>query len=285
MNGPFDLRLLATFVHVARSGSLSAAAVRIGRTQSAVTMQMQRLEALCGQSLLHRGGNGVRLTSGGERLLDHAERILRAHDEAVAAFSADGLRGSIAFGCPEDYLVAFFPTLLQGFGRTHPHVEIRVVAAPTDQLRTLLHLKQIDLALVSVPDGAGGDAVVRTKALVWVGRQPTLALHDFGATVPLALSASGAVDHKAAREAMARAGLDYRIAHASNGLAGLVAVARSGLAVSVMTQGAVPPDLHVLGAPLPSLPRLGIEIAFAESDQPAAARAFGDHIRAVMPSL
>lgn len=285
MNISLDLRLLATFVQVARSSSISAAAMQVGRTQSAVTMQMQKLEQICGQSLLHRGGAGVRLTSGGERLLDYAERMLAIHDEAVSAFSTDGLRGAVVFGCPEDYLIAFFPTLLQSFGRIHPNVEIKVVAGPTDQLRKLLHLKQIDIGLVSLPSWTDADDIVRTEALVWVGRQPTLAQHNFGAVLPLALPASNAMDHKAACAAMARAGLRYRISQASNSLAGLIGVTRSGLAISVMTEKAVPSDLHILGAPLPPLPSLGIEIAYPELEQSAAAKAFGDHIRQLLPSF
>lgn len=280
-----DLRLLATFVQVARAGSISAAAVQVGRTQSAVTMQMQRLEQICGQSLLHRGGSGVRLTSGGERLLDYAERMLNIHDDAVSAFSTDGLRGTVVFGCPEDYLIAFFPTLLESFGRMHPNVEIRVVAAPTDQLRKLLHLKQVDLGLVSVPTWTDADEIVRTEALVWVGRKPTLAQHNFGAVLPLALSASNTMDHKAACDAMVRAGLRYRISQASNSLAGLIGFTRSGLVISVMTGKAVPPDLHILGAPLPSLPSLGIQIAYPELEPSAAAKAFGSHIGQFLPSL
>lgn len=284
MKAQFDLRLLSTFVQVARSGSLSAAALRVGRTQSAVTMQMQRLERICGRSLLHRGGGGVRLTSGGERLLDYAERILGLHDEAVAAFLDDGLRGSVVFGCPEDYLIAFFPALLHGFGRKHGQVEIRVVAAPSDRLRGMLHLKQVDLALLSVPATADEPAV-RSEALVWVGRHRTLAQHEFGEQVPLALSGADSIDHQAACRAMARAGLAYRISYASGSLAGLVGVARSGLAVSVMVGKAVPPDLHILGAPLPPLPRLGIQVALAPGSATAAATAFAGHIREVLPGL
>src|SRR5689334_25317698 len=112
MQSPIDLRLLVTFVHAAHSGSLSSTAVQVGRTQSAVTMQMQRLEEIVGQSLLHRSGSGVRLTGGGERFLAYAERILKIHDEALSVFSNRGLRGSRIFGSFVDYLIAFFPPLL-----------------------------------------------------------------------------------------------------------------------------------------------------------------------------
>ncbi|QPC94696.1 LysR family transcriptional regulator [Mesorhizobium sp. INR15] len=285
MQAPLDLRLLATFVRAAHSGTLSATAIQVGRTQSAVTMQIQRLEEALGQSLFHRSGSGVRLTGNGERFLAYAERILKIHDEAISALSDKGLRGSMTFGSPEDYLIAFFPTLLRSFGSIHPDVEIKVVSAPTVELRTLLHSRQIDLALVSIPDASASRDVVRTEALVWVGSKPTLELHNFGDTVPLALPASNAMDHRAACDAMAGAGLRYRISYASNSLAGLIAVARSGLAISVMTEEAVPPDLFILNAPMPQLPRLGVLIAFAESEPSPAIEAFANHIRRILPSL
>jgi DNA-binding transcriptional LysR family regulator len=284
MKPSLDLRLLATFVHAAHSGSLSATAAQVGRTQSAVTMQMQRLEDMLGQSLLHRSGSGVRLTGSGERFLAYAERILKVHDEAVSAFSDKGLHGSIVFGSPEDYLIAFFPTLLKSFGTLYPAVEFRVVSAPTVELQTLLHSRKIDLALVSTPN-LNQDEIVRTEPLVWVGSKPSLELHNFGDTVPLALPASNAMDHRAACDAMAGAKLRYRISYASNSVSGLIAVARSGLAISVMTQEAVPADLYSLSAPLPPLSRLGILVAFADFEQSPAVKAFGDHIRRVLPTL
>lgn len=285
MQAPLDLRLLATFVRAAHSGTLSATAVQVGRTQSAVTMQIQRLEESLGQSLFHRSGSGVRLTGSGERFLIYAERILRMHDEAISAFSSKGLHGSMIFGSPEDYLIAFFPALLKSFGTIYPDVEIKVVSAPTVELRTLLHARQIDLALVSTPNPGDAQDVVQTEPLVWVGSKPTLELHNFGDTVPMALPASNAMDHRAACEAMARAGLRYKISYASNSLAGLIAVARSGLAISVMTKEAVPSDLFILNAPLPPLPHLGILIAFADSERSPAVEAFANHIRNVLPSL
>lgn len=285
MSAPLDLRLLATFVRAAHSGTLSAAAVQVGRTQSAVTMQIQRLEEALGQSLLHRSGSGVRLTGSGERFLAYAERILQIHDEAISVLSDKGLRGSMIFGSPEDYLMAFFPALLKSFGSIHPDVEIKVVSAPTVELRALLNARQVDLALVSTPNASDSPDVVRTEPLVWVGSKPTLELHNFGDAIPLALPASNAMDHKAACDAMARAGLRYRISYASNSLAGLIAVAKSGLAISVMTKEAVPSELHILNAPLPPLSRLGILIAFAESERSPAVEAFANHIRRVLPSL
>ncbi|MDP2121693.1 MAG: LysR family transcriptional regulator [Hoeflea sp.] len=285
MQNTLDLRLLRTFVCAARSRSLSATAVQVLRTQSAVTMQIQRLEETLGQTLFHRSGSGIRPTESGERFLAYAERILRTHDEAISEFAEKRLYGSISLGCPEDYLIAFGPTLLQSFGAINSAVEITVVSAPTNELRKLLQQKQIDLALVSTPKPTDADVILRHERLVFVGNRPNLALQDFGDALPLALSASNTMDHRAACDAMEKAGIKYRISFASNSLAGLIAIARSGLAISVFTQNAVPPDLHVQDKFLPRLAHIGVLVAYADQEQSAVVKAFGEHIHRVLPQI
>lgn len=286
-----DLKILTTFVRAAHSGTLSATAIQVGRTQSTVTMQIQRLEETLGQTLFHRSGSGVSLTGSGERFLGYAERILKLHDEAVFAFSDKGLRGSMVFGCPEDYLIAFFPALLKSFGTIYPDVEIKVVSAPTPELHKMLRARQIDLALVSVVDPNAETDLVRTEQLAWVGSKPTLDLHDFttdagdGALIPLALPASNALDHKAACDAMDAVGIPYKISYASSSLTGLIAVARSGLAISVMMQKAVPNDLYILKAPLPALPRLGLKVLRGDGNDSPAVAVFADHVKNMLPFL
>lgn len=278
-----DLALLRSFVVVARTGSISGACLQIGRTQSALSMQMHRLESLIGQPLLHRSGSGVRLTTAGEKLLVHAEALLARHDEILADMDGSGLRGSVSFGCPEDYSAAFLPELLRGFCALHPDVELRMVCAPTLELRPLLHRRQIEMALVSLPDAAGRE-VIRQEDFVWVANEPEPVVLQ-QASLPLALSAPLTLDYRAACAAMEAVGRRYRVAFASNSLAGLIAIARSGHAVSVLTRMAVPPDLHVVTAGLPALPTIGIALEFADPRPSLAARALGEHIGAVLPTL
>ncbi|WP_217623015.1 LysR family transcriptional regulator [Roseovarius sp. 217] len=280
-----DLRLLRTFVCAARSRSLSATAIQVLRTQSAVTMQIQRLEEVLEQKLFHRSGSGIRATEAGERFLIYAERILKSHDEAISEFTNKGLYGSLSFGCPEDYLIAFGPSLLQSFGAIHSAVDITVVAAPTVELRRLVQQRQIDLALISTSHPTEADEILRQEKLVWVGNKPKLALEEYGDTLPLALSASNTMDHKAACDAMDRAGINYRISFASNSLGGLIAIARSGLAVCVFTQKAVPPDLYILDRYLPRLPHIGVLVDYSDTERSAVVKTFGEHIRNLLPSL
>lgn len=275
-----DLALLRNFAVVARTGSISAACLQVGRTQSALSMQMHRLESLLGQPLLHRSGSGVRLTTTGEKLLAHAEALLSRHDEIIADMCGLGLKGSVSLGCPEDYSITFLPEILKGFCALNPNVELRMVCAPTTDLRPLLHRRQIELALVSVPDAAGSE-VIRPESFVWVANAPEPEVLD-QPTLPLALSAPMTLDYRAACAAMDAVGRRYRIAFASNSLAGLIAIARSGHAISVLARTAVPPDLHIVTAGLPTLPTIGIALEYADLKPSLAAQALGDHIRTVL---
>lgn len=278
-----DLALLKNFAVIARTGSISLASIQVGRTQSALSMQMQRLEDQVGQPLLQRTGAGVRLTAAGEKLLAHAESLIARHDEILAEMSGATINGTVSVGCPEDYSIAFLPELLRGFCAAHPEVELRMVCAPTTELRPLLHRRQIDLAMVSLSDPENSE-VIRRETFVWVADapQPRILAHP---VLPLALSAPMTLDYRAACDAMEGVNRRYRVAFASNSLAGLIAIARSGHAISVLTRTAVPSDLHVVADVLPPLPTIGIAVEFAELRPSLTAKVLGDHIRSALPGL
>jgi molybdate transport repressor ModE-like protein len=279
-----DIDLLRTLIAVADTGSLSRAAPRIGRTQAAVSMQIKKLEDLVGQPLLNRGGRGVRLTREGERLLVRAHEILSYHDETVAELTGKGLSGVLRLGCPDDYAASFLPDLIRGFVRDHPNVLIEVVCAASPRLHERLKDHAIDLALVSVVEGASGEPGIRAEPLVWVAQSAeTLAIDP----LPLALSDPDGIDHLSALRGLDRQGRSYRIAYASGSLTGLIAVVRSGQALAVLTRSAVPKDLEILGANtgLPPLPVLSITVAFDRPRPSALATAFAEHVRAVLPRI
>ncbi|HKP30700.1 MAG TPA: LysR substrate-binding domain-containing protein, partial [Gemmatimonadales bacterium] len=224
-----DLDLLRTFAIIAETGTLSRAASRVGRTQAAVSLQVKRLEHLLNQQLLERTGRGVTLTRNGSRLLEHAERILRYHDEAIAELSGTGLSGTIRFGCPDDYAVSFLPQLLRGFAREHPEVIVEVHSAHTPRLLERLERHSLDLALTSFGLGEKGVTIIRKEPFVWVGA------HGFNAAnmnpLRLALTDPDTLDHRAARRGLDAIGRAYRIGYASASPAGLAAMVRSGQAI------------------------------------------------------
>ncbi|MDR5781661.1 LysR substrate-binding domain-containing protein [Caballeronia sp. LZ065] len=285
MGPQLDIDLLRNFVAIAESGVMSRAAGEVGRTQAALSQQIKRLELIVEKPLLVRGARGVTLTMHGERLLVHARNILRTHDDAVAELIGESLSGSLRLGCPEDYSQVFVPPILQGFAMQHPQVLIEVVCAPTVRLLNLLDQHDLDLAIVSVPDGARSEQVLRRESFVWVGSGASDAMnHD---PLQLALSEPGTLDHQAAITSLERIGRKYRIAYASASLAGLTAVVRSGQAIAVLTQHAVPSDLVTLPAShnLPALPSVGIVVQRGRGPSSRLLDRFEGHVKSVLPLL
>ncbi|MFC5066489.1 LysR family transcriptional regulator [Flaviflagellibacter deserti] len=279
-----DIDLLRCFSIVAETGALSRAAERIGRSQAAVSMQMKRLEDVVGQPLLNRTGRGVFMTVHGERLLTHARRILRSHDDALAELSGRNLSGTLRFGCPDDYADAFLPALLRSFAQLHPQVMIEVVCASTPRLVGQLDRNVLDLALTSVSLDTPRP-VLRREDLVWVG--PKNDGGDWPDPLRLALGDPDTLDHRAAVTALDQAKRGYQIAYSSGSLSGLLAVVRSGQAIAVLTKAAVPVDLCILSktAGLPDLPKIGLILRMDERRASPITRAFEAHIRTVLPTL
>ena len=280
-----EIDLLRSFVVVAEVLALSRAANRIGRTQSALSQQMKRLEEIVDQTLLRRTGRGVELTNPGQRLLIHAQRMLRLHDEAMADLSGQGLSGTIRFGCPDDYAAVFLPHLLRQFSSQHPQALVELMCAPTPRLLEQLEMHALDLAMISLPQDALNDDIIRHEPLVWVG-YPGLESAQFD-PLPLALSDPDTLDHVAACEALQREGRAYRIAYASSSLSGLTALVRSGQAFAVITQTAVTPDLAILknDPGLPPLPTIGITLKFEREHPSHLTTVFAEHIRLTLPLL
>ena len=280
-----DLRLLRTFAVIAETGTLSRAGARVGRTQAAISLQVKRLEEIVGHTLLDRSGRGVSLTAQGTRLLAHAHRILRYHDEALAELSGKGLVGTIRFGCPDDYAVVFLPYLLRGFAREHPGVLVEVHCAHTPRLLERLERHALDLSLVSFAEREKGTTIIRREPFVWVASVGSNVLRLD--PLQLALTDPDTLDHRAARRSLESAGRAYRIAYASPSLTGLMAVVRSGQAIAVLTRTAVPDDLRVLPpeSGLPVLPSVGIALTVGVEQPNAVVSAFAEHVRSVLPTI
>ena len=280
-----DIDLLRSFVAVADCGALSRAAERVGRTQSALSMQMKRLEDIAGQPLLNRTGHGVSLTLAGERLLSYAGRLLHINDQALSELRGQQLVGTLRLGCPDDYAVAFLPLLLNAFANEHPEVQLEVVCGPTPRMRESLAKHAIDLALVSLTSDLTDPEILRLEPLVWVVKRGGNALAMD--PLPLALGPPDCFDHQAPRKALEDAGRPYRVVYACDSLTGLIAMARAGQAITVVTATAVPADLEIVSSDsgLPPLPFVGVTIAFDREKPGALPLAFADHLRRMLGPL
>jgi DNA-binding transcriptional LysR family regulator len=134
MDTPLDLDQLQSFCAIADCGSFTEAARRVNKTQSAVSMQIKRLEERLGHPLLSREGRSVTLTQHGEALYARARRMLRVNAEIMDMFSDEVLAGSIRFGVPDDYAVKLLPVILSNFQRTHPKIVVDVKCQPSEEL-------------------------------------------------------------------------------------------------------------------------------------------------------
>ncbi|TPN82493.1 LysR family transcriptional regulator [Mesorhizobium sp. CU2] len=259
MASPLDLNLLKTFVAVVESGSLSNAAPRVGRSQSAVSMQMQRLEDMVGNQLLVRGPRTVTPNAIGEDFLIYARRLLKLSDEAWASVTRPKETGSVRLGVPDDYAAFLLPPVLSRFAEDHPLVTVELVCEQSTALVKTLAEGRLDLAIVTrLPDQPLD--VIRLERFVWVASPNHVAWQ--ADPLPVALFEPGCAARMNVLEALGDADRSYRCTYSSASLLGLIAVVQAGLAVAGLAQRSVPPSLRIVGAHegLPALPDLEIGI-------------------------
>ncbi|RAZ88960.1 transcriptional regulator [Mesorhizobium hawassense] len=259
MAAPLDLNLLKTFVAVVETGSLSNAAPRVGRSQSAVSMQMQRLEDMVGNQLLVRGPRTVTPNAIGEDFLIYARRLLKLSDEAWASVTRPKETGSVRLGVPDDYAAFLLPPVLSRFAEDHPLVTVELVCEQSTALVKTLAEGRLDLAIVTRLPEQPLD-VVRLERFVWVASPNHVAWQTN--PLPVALFEPGCAARMNVLQALGSADRSYRCTYSSASLLGLVAVVQAGLAVAGLAQRSVPPSLRVVGVNegLPALPDLEIGI-------------------------
>ncbi len=241
---------LLTFVAVADSGGFTKAGLRINRTQSAVSMQIKRLESEIGKPLFDRTGRTIVLTPAGQTLLPHARKILSEHDLAVQRLSRPALKGSLCFGSPEHYTPRILPGLLSAFARSYPDIQVEMICENSPEIKKRVDLGEMDIGLCTqIHDGG---QTIAHDPVVWMGSPR--ALPDAKNTVALALFEDGCIFRTWALDALTRAGIPHRIVYVSRSESGIQDAVRAGLAISPVVQSNVPPDLTVVG------PELGLPV-------------------------
>jgi DNA-binding transcriptional LysR family regulator len=163
-----DTDLLRTFVAFADSGSLARAAEAVGRTPSAITAQMQRLEAQIGAPLLEAAGRGRTLTPTGAELLVHARRILSAHRDALLSLKGARADGRIALGSTQDFADGALPDLLRVFAKTHPRIRFDLRIGRSNELSTAFDQGVIDIALTMRSQPLPDERAVLREPMVWL---------------------------------------------------------------------------------------------------------------------
>ena len=168
MTALLDVDQLRTFIAIAETGSFTKAAEVVNKTQSAVSMQMKRLEERLDRPIFARDGRASKLTEDGQRLLDYARRIVKLNVETIAAFSDAELSGRVRLGVPDDYADRYLPEIMARFSRAYPGVELTVICEPSVDLLERIDANEIDLAIVTNCETKRASETFRRERLLWV---------------------------------------------------------------------------------------------------------------------
>src|SRR5579862_6535544 len=230
-----DIDVLRTLVAAQKLGGFGRAAEQVGRSQSAVSQQIHKLEERVGLPLFRKQGRGLELTEAGETVLSYARRIVELNDEAVTAVRGASIDGAVRFGLAGDFAEAGLPEALGRFARAHPSVRVEAMVERNATLLDRLDRGQLDLALTLGHGNRPGAERIGTLPLVWIGRADAAPRRP-NEPVPLALFEGNCFCRTTAIDALDAAGLPWRVAFTSPSLHGLWAAVEAGLAVTVRTQ-------------------------------------------------
>jgi len=256
-----DLDVLRTLVRADELGSFHRASREVGRSQSAVSQQLHRLEDLLGEKLFRKNGRGLAPTESGEVVLGYARRMLDLNDEAVAAVRGQVLEGVVRFGLPGDFAESWLPAALGRFSRAHPSVRLEVVVDRNRRLLERLGEGQLDLALTLGTARRRDAQEIATLPWVWVGPAVGEPVRPAGAPIPLAVFESPCFFRQAALAALDRAGLPWRIAFVSPSLRGLWAAVEAGLGFALRTPVGLPAGVKMVGnLPRPEEPPVSVSV-------------------------
>ncbi len=262
------LELLRTFLATVDGGSMAYAARVVGRTPSAVSLQMSRLGELLGQPLFQRRGRDQALTRAGELLVPHARDILGASERALAALSEERLEGPVRFGTVQDLADWVLPRALADFSKQYPGVTLHVQVAQSDVLLEQARAGELDFAVSFRSRSA--QRVIRREPMVWLGHRDLAQLDP----LPIAVLDPPCGYVEAATQALRRVNRAYSIVLRTPSLAGLRAALEAGLAIGCRTALLRSGSIDVLGEAerLPPLPEIAFALHVPRPMSPAARR-------------
>lgn len=255
-----DTDLLRAFLAVAELRGFSAAGKQLNLTQSAVSLQIKRLEEQIGVSLFNRTSRSVALTEAGTTLVPFAQRMLRLKGEAEEAIVKSAATRQVRIGLTDEQAVAYLPHLLPAFTQAYPEIRLEIVCDESPQLVERVQDGLLDLAMTILHPGSNGGMIIGYENLYWI------AANDFSFSsdglIPLAVNPDGCIYRANAIAALNGASLPWRIAFTSATPASTNIAVQTGLGISVKTVRALPDGCRLLRSEdgLPSLGRVTVEM-------------------------
>ncbi|MER9653958.1 LysR substrate-binding domain-containing protein [Mesorhizobium sp. M0152] len=274
----FDLDVLRSFVTGMELGSFAKAADRLGRSTSAISAQLKKLEEQAATPIFRKSGRGLALTEAGETMLGYARRLLDLNDEAAAAIHDVELEGWVRLGLQEDFGEAVLPEVLGRFARAHPRVKIEARIARSHELAERVTSGNLDIALA----WHSGEALPHSRHVAdvqmrWIGPAKRIETSPRnGEPLPLVAFEAPCLLRTVATETLDRAGLSWRMAFSSPSLGGIWAAVAAGLGLTIRTEIGLPANVSTLTpeiAGLPALPKLALFLYSRDAEpEPVAAR-------------
>jgi DNA-binding transcriptional LysR family regulator len=285
MSALIDVDQLRTFIAIVETGSFTKAADVVHKTQSAVSMQMKRLEERLDRPIFARDGRASKLTEDGERLLDYARRIVKLNVEALAAFNDAELTGRVRLGLPDDYADRYLPEIMARFSRAYPGVELTVMCEPSVELVDLIDANQLDLAIVTDCGSPRASETFRRERVLWVtSNRHSPHLEE---PLPVALGRASCGWRRAAIECLETLGRPHHILFTSANVGAISAAVLAGLAVSVFPESALRPGMRVLNPSdgFPELPACRVGLIRNPHESSVLADALAEHIVSSLDNL
>ncbi|AJD50229.1 transcriptional regulator [Thalassospira xiamenensis M-5 = DSM 17429] len=267
-----DSDLLRSFVAFAECGSFNRAADRIGRTPSAFSMQMKRLEDLVGNKLFEREGRNVFLTSEGITFVGYARRILSLQDEAMGKMRDHSTSRPIRIGCPDDYTQKILPVVLRAIQASYPEAKFFISVNPTIFLRRMLDQGELDLSIISRSEKGEEGYFLRHEAGVWVS-SPVHQQH-LKDPLSLVLPEEDCKFHAWAIDAISKTNRPYNLLATTRQAASLLHLVRDGLGVAALAAASVTDEFQILESRdgFPPLPAVGVALMLSDATHPLVGR-------------
>ena len=274
-----DVSALRSFITVADVGGVTRAAGRLALTQSAVSMQIKRLEELLSAQLLDRSGRGVTPTAEGEQLLSYARRIVALNDEAVGRLTDAGWEGELVLGVPHDIVYPHVPGVMKAFALSHPRVRLTLASSFTRRLKTQFARGEVDLMLGTEQAPDPGGETLTTAPLIWVGAPGGRAWRER----PLKLAFEhGCIFRAPTQAALDAHGVPWTMAVDADSTRAIEATVSADLAVHAALAPNAPPQLEAIahGGALPALPGIAITMYAGEGPKAALIAQLAEAVRA-----
>ncbi len=239
-----DFITIQCFLSIAETRSITKAAERVGRTQSAVSQQILKLENLLGKTLISRD-KSITLTPEGEIFLSYAKQMFSLHCEMIDRFKNPELEGEVRFGVPENFASLFLTEILIEFLRIHPRILLKIECDLTLNLFDKFKQKEFDLVLVKMnrPEDFPNGVDVLSEPLRWVGDANIVCNNK---PLPLVLSPHPCVYRASAIKTLENAGRAWRLVFSSPSYAGTIAAVKAGMGITVMPHTMIPKGLESL---------------------------------------